>query len=109
MRSQLTMDRGFMAALLSASRLLVWHRCHVDPCLFRIRFTGKWEPPLKKAICMPETVIEEYSLEIASSGRHTPIHESLGDVSRNANLSESWHPVHRVGCADGSYLSARVG
>jgi hypothetical protein len=43
----------------------------------------------KKAICMPETVTDEYSLEIVGSVGDTPIHESLGDVSGNANLSES--------------------
>jgi len=30
---------------------------------------------------MPETVIDEYSLEIAGGVGDTPIHESLGDVS----------------------------
>jgi hypothetical protein len=38
---------------------------------------------------MPETVIDEYSLEIAGRIGDTPIHKSSGEVSRNANLSES--------------------
>jgi hypothetical protein len=58
---------------------------------------------------MPETVIDEYSLEIASRVGDTSTPESLGDVSRNANLSESWHSVHRIGTAECSYLSAREG
>ncbi len=86
-----------MVALLSASRLLVWRRCHLDACSLRILFTGKMLAATKKAICMPETVSDEYGLEIAGRVGDTPIHESLGDVRRNANLSESWHPVHRIG------------
>jgi len=86
-----------MVALLSASRLLIWRHCHVDACSLRILFTGKMLAATKKAICMPETVIDEYSLDIAGRMGDTPIHESLGDVSRNANLSESWHSVHRIG------------
>ena len=58
----------------------------------------------KKASCMPETVIDEYSLEIAGGVGDTPIHEPLGHVSRNAKLSESWHSVHGVGSAEGSHL-----
>jgi len=86
-----------MFALLSAPRFLVWCRCHLDACSLRILFTGKMLAATKKAICMPETVSDEYGLEIAGRVRDTPIHESLGDVSRNANLSESWHSVHRIG------------
>jgi hypothetical protein len=89
MRYQSRMDRGFIVALLSASRLLVWPCCYVDACSLRIPFTGKMLAATKKAICMPETVTDEYSLEIVGSVGDTPIHESLGDVSGNANLSES--------------------
>jgi hypothetical protein len=46
---------------------------------------------------MPETEIHEHNLEIADTAGDTPIHESLRDVSRNADLSESWHSVHRIG------------
>jgi len=46
---------------------------------------------------MPETVIDEYSLEIAGNVGDTAIQESLGDVSRNANLSGGWHSVYRAG------------
>jgi hypothetical protein len=46
---------------------------------------------------MPETVIDEYSLEIAGRVGDMPIHESLGDVSRNANLSDSWQSVQGIG------------
>jgi hypothetical protein len=49
---------------------------------------------------MPETVIDEPSSEIAGRAGDRPIYESLGDLSRNANLSESWHSVHRVGFDD---------
>jgi hypothetical protein len=43
---------------------------------------------------MPETVIDEYSLEIAGRAGDTPIHHGLGEGSRHANLSESWHSVY---------------
>jgi len=86
-----------MVALLSASPHLVRRRCHVDACSLPILFTRKMLAASDKAICMPETAIDEYSLEIAGRAGDTPIHESVGDVSRNANLSESWHSVHRIG------------
>src|SRR6266849_6514622 len=97
MRYQSRMDIGFIVVLLSASRLLIWRRYDVDACSLRILFTGKILAATKKAIGMPWTAIDEYSLEIAGRVGDTPIHESLGDVSRNANLSESWHSVHRIG------------
>src|SRR5260370_29412267 len=97
MRYQSRMDIGFMVALLSASRLLVWRRCDVDACSLRILFTGEMTAATKKAICVPATVIDQRSLEVTGSVGDTPIHESLGDVSRNANPSESWHSVHRTG------------
>ncbi len=78
-----------MVALLTASHFPVWRRYHVDACSLRILFTGKMLAATRKAICMPETVIDEFSLEIAGRVGDTRIHESLGDVSRNANLSES--------------------
>src|SRR5882762_8445343 len=71
--------------------------CHVDACSLRILFTGKMPVATKKAICMPETVSDQYSLEVTGRVEDAPIHESLGDVSRSANLSESWHSVHRIG------------
>src|SRR5712692_1860933 len=97
MRYQSRMDIGFMVVLLSPSRQLVWHRCHADACSLRILFTGKMPAATRKAIGMPETLIDEYNLEITGRVGDTPIHASLGDVSRNANLSESWHSVHRIG------------
>jgi hypothetical protein len=97
MRYQSRMDRGFMVTLLSASRFLVWRRCHVDACPLRILFTGKMPAATERAIWMPETVIDEPSSEIVGRAGDRPIYESLGDLSRNANLSESWHSVHRVG------------
>jgi hypothetical protein len=98
-----------MVALLSASRLRVWRRCHVDACSLRILFTGKMLATTKKASRMPETVIDEYSLESARSVGDMPIHESLGAVSRNANLSGvlAFRPSDWM--AEGSYLSAREG
>jgi len=89
MRYQSRMDRGFMVALLSASRLLGRRCCHVDACSLRIAFTEKMPAAVKKAICMPENVPHEQGLEIAGRVGDTPIHESLGDVSRNTKLSES--------------------
>lgn len=86
-----------MVALLSASRLLVPRCCHFDACPQRILFTGKMTAVTEEAIWMPETLIDKYSLEIASRAGDTPIHASFGDVNRNANLSESWHSVHRIG------------
>ena len=89
MRYQSRMDRGFMVALLSASRFLVWRLYHVDACSLRILFTEKIPAAAKKAICMPENALHEHGLEVAGSVGDTPIHASLGDVSRNTNLSES--------------------
>src|SRR6266566_1626190 len=97
MRYHSRMDIDFMVALLSASRLLVWRCYDVDACSLRILFTGKMLAATRKAICMPETVSDQCSLEIAGRVGDTPIHESLDDVSRTANLSESWHSVHRTG------------
>jgi hypothetical protein len=91
-----------MVALLSASRSWSGVRFHVDACSLRILFTGKMLAATRIAICMPETVIDGYSLEIAGRVGDTPIHESLGDASRNANLSECWHPVYRAERAEGS-------
>ena len=89
MRYQSRMDRAFMVTLLSASRRLVCGRYDADACWLQIPFTGKMLAATKKAICIPEAVIDEYRLEIASRVGDTPIHESLGHVSRNTNLSES--------------------
>ena len=89
MRYQSRMDRGFMVTLLSASRFLDWRRCHVDACPLRILFTGKMPATTEEAIWMPETVIDKYSFEIAGRVGDAPIDESLGDLRRNANLSES--------------------
>ena len=44
-----------MVVLLSASRFLVWRRCHVDACSLRILFTGKMLAATKNAIRVPET------------------------------------------------------
>ena len=63
----------------------------------------------EEAIWMPETVIDKYSLEIAGKAGDAPIDKSLGDLRRNANLSESWHSVHRIGRAEVSYFSVREG
>src|SRR6266550_993649 len=97
MRYQSRMDIGFMVVLLSASRLLVRRRYDVDACPLRNLFTGKMLAATRKAICMPETAIDQCSLEVTGGVGDTPIRESSGDVNRNANLSESWHSVHRIG------------
>jgi hypothetical protein len=86
-----------MVVLLSASRLLTWRRYDVDACSLRILFTGKMLAATKKAICMPESVIDEYSLEVTGRVGDTPIHEPFGDFSRSANLSECWHFVRWTG------------
>lgn len=91
------MERDFMVALLSASRFLVWHRCHVDASSLRILFTGKGQPPVKQAIFMPETAIDEYSSQIAGRAGDTPIHARLGTVGQQENLSMCWHSVYRTG------------
>ena len=77
-----------MVVLLSASP---WsgRRCHVDVCSLRILFARKMPDATKKAICMPETVMDEYRLEIVGRVGDTPIYESSGDFHRNANVSES--------------------
>jgi hypothetical protein len=54
-----------------------------------ILFAGKMPAATRRAICMPETMIDEYNLEIVGSAGDTPILVSLSEVSRNANLSES--------------------
>ena len=46
---------------------------------------------------MPETVCDQCTMEVTGRVGDTPIHVSFGDESRNANLSESWHSVHRIG------------
>jgi hypothetical protein len=46
---------------------------------------------------MPETLIEEYSLEIAGRVGDTPVRVRLGPVGRYANLSKNWHSVQRAG------------
>src|SRR6266851_61606 len=97
MRYQSRMDIGFMVVLLSASRFLVWRRYDADACSLRILFTGEMTAATKKAICVPETVIDQCSLESAGRVGDTPIHEPFGDFSRNAIVSESWHSVHRIG------------
>jgi len=89
MRYQSRMDRGFMVVFLSASRFLVWRRCHVDAWSLRILFTGKMPAVTEEAIRMPEALIDKYSLEIAGRAGDTPIHASLGDVSPITNVSES--------------------
>jgi hypothetical protein len=64
------------------SCLLVWRHCHVDACWLQILFTGKMPPAPEKAICMPESVIDEYRLETTGRVGDTPIHESQGDAPK---------------------------
>ncbi len=97
MRYQSRIDRGFMVH--SFLRPVFWSGVAVtlNACSLRILFTGKMPATTEKAIWMPETVIGKCSLEIAGRAGDVSIHESLGDARRNANLSESWHSVHRIG------------
>ena len=97
-----------MAALLSASRLLVWRRCHVNVCRARILFTRKMLDTAEKAICMPEPVIDDYNLEIVGRVGDKPIRESLGEGSLRANPSECWHFVHRTRRKDDSATAGAV-
>src|SRR5260370_6966838 len=97
MRYQSRMDRGFMVALLSASRFLVWRCCHVDACSLRILFTGKMPAASKKAICMPEALCRRKHVEVAARAGDTPIQQALVLVRRHANLSECWHSVCSTG------------
>jgi hypothetical protein len=96
-----------MIALLSASRLLVWRRCHVDICSLRDLFAGKTLAASEKAIRVPGTMRDEVTLEVAGNARDRPVYEDFGVVSRQANVSEGWHSVYRTGWVEGSYLSAR--
>lgn len=86
-----------MVALLSAPRLLVWRRCHVDACSLRILFTGKTLAATEKAIGLPEAVREPDSLEVPSRVGDAPIHQGLGDGIPHAYLSECCHSVYETG------------
>jgi hypothetical protein len=77
-------------------RLLIWRRCHVDASS-QILFTRKMLDATKKAIGMPETVIDEYRFEIADRVGDTTVRVRPGHVRRYANLSECWHPVQWAG------------
>ena len=66
-----------MVALLPAPCLLFWRRGHAGACSLRIPLTGKILTATSEAICMPGTVIGEYSLEIAGRAGDTPIHQGL--------------------------------
>jgi hypothetical protein len=69
-----------MVALLPASGPSVWRRCYVDACWLRILFTVKMPAGTKKAICMPETLFDGYSLEVVDRMGDRPVHEHLGDA-----------------------------
>jgi hypothetical protein len=43
-------------------------------------FTAEMPAGTKKAIYMPETVLDGYSLEVADKVGDTPVHEHLGNV-----------------------------
>ena len=70
--------------LHSSLRPVFWSGIAVRLALARCEFysPGKRQPPLKQAIFMPETAIDEYSLEIAGRAGDTPIHERLGAVGQ---------------------------
>jgi hypothetical protein len=70
-------------------------------------FTREMLAATKKAICMPETVGDEYNVEVAGRVADTPIHDGLGQGNRHANLSEFWHSVYWVGPTNGGCLSER--
>jgi hypothetical protein len=53
-----------MAALLSATRPLARRRCYVDAFSLRILFTRKMSYATDEAICIPELVSGEDTLEI---------------------------------------------
>jgi hypothetical protein len=82
--------------LLSLSRLLVWRHFHVHACWLRILCTGKMPPAPEKAICMPETVIDETAWKLLVEWEIRRFMNPRA-TRRNANLSESWHSVQRIG------------
>ena len=86
-----------MFALLPESHLLARGRCPVDALSPRILFTREMSDATKKAICMPELVVDEYFLEIVGTLGDKLIHASIGEGSRRAVLSECWHSVHWTG------------
>jgi hypothetical protein len=86
-----------MVVLLSAPRLLLGRRGHVDACALRTLLTGKRQPPVRKAIGWPETVRNEYDLEAVGRVRDTSIRVRPVHVSRYANLPECRHSVQQAG------------
>ena len=86
-----------MFALLPESHRLARGRCPVDALSPRILFTREMSDATKKAICMPELVVDEYSLELAGRVGDRLIRTCIGEGSRRAVLSECWHSVHWTG------------
>jgi hypothetical protein len=66
-------------------------------CSPRVRFTGRMLDATKKAICVPEHVIDFCNLEIVGRVGDSPIHEGPGEGSRHANPSKCWHSVYGTG------------
>jgi hypothetical protein len=84
MRYQSRMDKGFMVA--PVPRPVSWPGVAVALTLASCEFlfTRKRLAATRKAICMPETVRDEHSLEIAGRVKDTPIHDGLGRGNRHA-------------------------
>ena len=101
------MDRGFIVALLSASRLLVWRRCQVDACSLRNLFTGKMLAATNKGNLHARDCIDEYSLEIAGGVGDTPTCQSLGIPS--IGLDELRVTTSPLGKVDMRYMTDVVG
>jgi hypothetical protein len=85
--------------LHSCLRPVLWSGVAVAVTLASCEFrsTRKMLAATRKAICMPETVRDEYNVEVAGRVADTPIHDGLGQVNRHANLSEFWHSVYWIG------------
>jgi hypothetical protein len=60
---------------------MAWHRFYVDAWSQQILLTGKMLTSSTKAICLPETAINGYSLEAAGRVEDTLIHDSPGNAS----------------------------
>ena len=90
-----TTRQGIVVSCLHSSlRPVFWSGVAVTLALGGCEFyaPGKRQPQPRKAIHMPETANDEYSLEIAARVGDTPIYGSLGDSSRHENCQSAGTP-----------------
>src|SRR6267142_6231075 len=81
MRYQPRVDKGFML-----------HSCRVRACALRTPFTARSLNAIKKRQSRGQDCASQRNVEVTGGARDMLLHGSLGDVSRNASLSECWHP-----------------